>query len=126
LKSPTAQLREERRASLEAAGARVLEVGRSRDNVVDLHEALSVLAELNLRSIMVEGGAGVISNFLGLQDEQGYPVVDMHIVTVAPTLIGSTGILASKALEKAPKLEPIASAIFGKDAVFASQFQPAG
>jgi len=109
---------EERRALLEAAGARVLEVGITEEKV-DLRQALVLLAELGLQSIMVEGGARVISNFLRLQDEEGSPIVDVNIVTVAPTLIGATGISATGALERVPKLEPIANAIFGKDAVFA-------
>ncbi|KAF9516561.1 hypothetical protein BS47DRAFT_1375953 [Hydnum rufescens UP504] len=108
VESPTAQPREERRALLEAAGARVLEVGMTEEKV-DLQQALALLAELGLQSIMVGR----------LRDEEGSPIVDVNIVTVAPTLIGATGIPATGALERLPKLEPIANAIFGKDAVFA-------
>jgi 2,5-diamino-6-(ribosylamino)-4(3H)-pyrimidinone 5'-phosphate reductase len=67
---------------------------------VDLQQALALLAELGLQSIMVEGGARVISNFLRLRDEEGSPIVDVNIVTVAPTLIGTTGIPATEALER--------------------------
>ncbi len=44
---------------------------------------------------MVEGGASVIATFMKLEDPDGKPMVDMHIVTVAPKVIGMSGVKAT-------------------------------
>lgn len=91
---------------------------------------------------MVEGGASVIAAFLNLRSPSDEPLVDMHIVTVAPTIIGSAGVQAvqlisevslrssmkhtpsaHRKLSQIPRMEPIAAEIFGKDAVFASRLR---
>ena len=41
---------------------------------------------------MVEGGQRVISSFLSHQDAEANPVVDLLIVTVAPTFVGAAGV----------------------------------
>lgn len=91
---------------------------------------------------MVEGGASVIAAFLNLRSPSDEPLVDMHIVTVAPTIIGSAGVQAVQLISEVslrsstklfmspyaqlpqiPKMDPIAAEIFGKDAVFASRLR---
>ena len=74
-----------RRRALERAGARLLDVpmkGRG----LDLHRALSVLAEAGLTEVLVEGGATLAASLLreGLVDE-------LHWF-VAPRLIGGDGV----------------------------------
>lgn len=53
---------------------------------------------------MVEGGATVIATFLDMRerDERGNdrPIVDMHIVTVAPVMIGAAGVQAGALISK--------------------------
>ena len=44
---------------------------------------------------MVEGGASVIATFMKLQDSDEKPTVDVHIVTVAPRVIGMSGVTAT-------------------------------
>jgi len=69
------------RVALEALGASVLELPPSAGQV-DLHALLRTLRGRGIGSIMVEGGAGVISAFLRLQ------LVDALVLTIAPRFIG--------------------------------------
>jgi len=114
------QLWDERRDALESAGARIIVVP-SADHKVNIYDALSALRGLGVRSVMVEGGASVIATFMKLKDPDGKPMVDMHIVTVAPKVIGMSGVKATDPGAEPPHLEPIDAEIFGKDAVFASR-----
>jgi 3,4-dihydroxy 2-butanone 4-phosphate synthase/GTP cyclohydrolase II len=70
-----------RRASLVAAGAQVLEVGRSAEGLVDLPSALALLAQRGLRSVLVEGGARVLRSFLAAR------LVDWIVITLAPVFV---------------------------------------
>ncbi len=67
---------------LEAAGSRVFRVEADARGWVDLHALLPLLAEQGIRSLMVEGGARVITSFLTQR------LVDQAVITLAPTLIG--------------------------------------
>jgi GTP cyclohydrolase II len=73
---------EERRAALRARGAavHVVEPGQ---HGVDLAAALDALRALGVRSLLVEGGARVITSFLAEQ------LVDRLVVGIAPTIIGA-------------------------------------
>jgi 2,5-diamino-6-(ribosylamino)-4(3H)-pyrimidinone 5'-phosphate reductase len=53
-----------------------------------------MLKQFGVNSLMVEGGATVIAAFLSLRDHNNESLVDMHIVTVAPTIVGSAGVQA--------------------------------
>jgi len=83
--TPIAQAR---RASLAAAGAQVLEVGRSPEGYVDLQPALRVLAERGLRSVLVEGGSRVLRSFLTAR------LVDWIVMTLAPVFVAGKPALA--------------------------------
>jgi 3,4-dihydroxy 2-butanone 4-phosphate synthase/GTP cyclohydrolase II len=74
----------ERQAALEAAGARVLRIPSDAANAgrVALPALLDQLGALGVRSLMVEGGAHVITSFLAER------LADRLIVTIAPRLIG--------------------------------------
>ncbi|GAA5837289.1 hypothetical protein JCM5353_000812 [Sporobolomyces roseus] len=65
------------------------------------------------RSLMIEGGASVISSFLAA------PEVDMIITTVAPTFVGSDGVDLLKPGTRVPQTEHVKTQIFGRDTVFA-------
>jgi riboflavin biosynthesis pyrimidine reductase len=71
-----------RRAALRDAGARV-EVVASGDDGVDVTAALERLGHSGVRSVLVEGGARVITSMLTAG------VVDRMIVAVSPLIIGS-------------------------------------
>lgn len=72
-----------RRAALEAAGAQVVGCKSDAQGRVDIGDALDKLGA-RFDSVMVEGGAHVISSVLGLAG----PRVSCVIVTVAPMFVG--------------------------------------
>ncbi|HEX8494463.1 MAG TPA: GTP cyclohydrolase II [Pyrinomonadaceae bacterium] len=73
---------EERQRVLEDAGARVLRLPSNAQGRVHLPSLLEKLSELGIGSLMVEGGADIITSFLAER------LVDQIIVTVAPVLVG--------------------------------------
>jgi riboflavin biosynthesis pyrimidine reductase len=76
----------EREATLVQAGARVFRVATER---VELPEMLAILACEGIRSVMVEGGARVITSFLQTR------MVDLIVLTVAPRFIGGLQAIGS-------------------------------
>jgi 2,5-diamino-6-(ribosylamino)-4(3H)-pyrimidinone 5'-phosphate reductase len=90
---------DERRRTLEAAGATVLVAGEER---VALESALSELAARGIRSVMIEGGGEIIHSFFaaGLVDELSVYVGSLLLGgRDAPTLADGEGFV-----ESAPKL----------------------
>ena len=71
-----------REKRLWAAGADVVRLPSQPSGLVDLHMLLRHLSELGIRSLMVEGGAGVITNFAGCH------LVDRMIITISPQFVG--------------------------------------
>jgi len=67
---------------LEAAGARVLRVPINARGQVNLTALLERLGALGIHSVMVEGGARIITSFLAER------LVDHMVLTVAPRLVG--------------------------------------
>ncbi len=73
-----------RRAALEARGLRILTAPAAADGRVDLRALLQMLADQAIRSVMVEGGATVLTQFLQTQ------LAQYAIVTLAPLFVGGT------------------------------------
>ncbi|KAL1749272.1 dihydrofolate reductase-like domain-containing protein [Schizophyllum fasciatum] len=105
----------ERRAALEEAGAQVVVVeGDEADGTLSIPAVLRCLYERGVRSLMVEGGAGVIKSFL---NEGG--VVDTLILTVAPTLVGEDGVgYGLKLSEAGGRFRHASTQVVGVDTVF--------
>jgi riboflavin biosynthesis pyrimidine reductase len=78
----TAQSNERRRKALESQGVGVRVVG-SEECGVDLGAALAVLRASGVRSLLVEGGARVITSFLRAR------LADRVVVGIAPTIVGA-------------------------------------
>lgn len=72
----------DRQAALQAAGARLLFTGENTPGYIHIPSLLSQLAKLGVNSLMVEGGANVITHFLT------HRLVDRIIVTIAPVFVG--------------------------------------
>lgn len=72
----------ERKAALEGAGARLLVLPPDGEGRVALPPLLEALAGAGVRSLMVEGGAQVITSFLA----QG--LADWVSITIAPVILG--------------------------------------
>jgi GTP cyclohydrolase II len=71
-----------RQKRLEAAGARVLRLPTRAGGAVDLDALLEQLGGWGINSLMVEGGARIITSFLARQ------LADHLVLTVVPRLIG--------------------------------------
>lgn len=78
----TAQADPARRQELAAAGIQLLSLPTDARGRVDLPVLLAQLAGRGVQSLMVEGGARVITSFLDLH------MVDRVVVTIAPLLVG--------------------------------------
>ena len=81
----THRARVERQKALEEAGARVIRVKTGTGARVDLAALLDTLAELGVASLMVEGGARIITSFFVER------LVNQVVVTVAPLFLGGLG-----------------------------------
>ena len=86
-------------ATLEKAGAKPLACATGSDGKIDLLALMDLLAAKKIDSIMVEGGARVITSFVNAK------LVDLFIITIAPKLVGGLPVLNSRGLDGAPYLE---------------------
>jgi GTP cyclohydrolase II len=86
--------------ALEAAGARVLKFVAGPDGRVPLGGLLQRLAALGVRSLMVEGGARVITGFLAAG------LVDNVVITIAPLFVGGLHAVEHLAVNGHPDLYP--------------------
>ena len=84
-----------RERALTSAGARVIRLAARSNGHVDLGAALACLATAEVDSLMVEGGAGVITAFLAERR------VDFVILTIVPVFVGGV-----HAVTGAPDADP--------------------
>lgn len=105
-------------ATLESRGVTILSLPAGEDNRVELQALLTKLDEMDIKSLMVEGGATVITSFLT------HRLVDYCVLTIAPIFIG--GLRAVESLPEGngfPLRTPLArldspsSAWCGKDLI---------
>lgn len=101
-------------AELEATGARILRLPANANGQVDLALLLEKLVQMGIRSLMVEGGAGIITGFLKAR------LVDRVVLTIAPLFIGgvaAVGRLLSLNGEPHPRLRNVQYQTLGEDMV---------
>lgn len=102
---------QEREDELIAAGARIVRCPLT-DGRIAPSTLRKVLGELDLRSVMIEGGSRVIASFLRERE------ADSVVVTVAPMFIGDgVGVVPRDEETGLPQLREIATVAMGKDAV---------
>ncbi|KAH8120071.1 bacterial bifunctional deaminase-reductase [Phellopilus nigrolimitatus] len=101
----------ERRERLEMEGVQVIPIS-SKNGKLDLNSLLSKLHRIGVHSLMVEGGASVISSFL----QSG--LVNSLVVTVCPTIVGEGGI-GYDTNGEIIRLEYMQSKVMGRDTVMA-------
>ena len=106
----------EKRAALEAAGARLLSLQVDPQGRLQLPALLDCLGALGIRRLMVEGGARVITSFLA----QG--LVDLAVVTIAPLWLGGLSAIEAtsewlKIQADFPRLRDVHSHQLGEDTV---------
>ena len=103
----------ERREALEAAGARIL-VLPGNNGWVDLPDLLKHLGCLGINSLMVEGGAQIITSFLASR------LVDQVVLTIAPLLVGGLRVvnqLGRSSQRRFPRLTHLSYQQLGDDLV---------
>ena len=103
----------ERQQALEAAGARVL-VLPGNNGWVDLADLLNHLGSMGINSLMVEGGAQIITSFLASR------LVDQVVLTIAPLLVGGLRVvdhLSRSSRRRFPRLQRLSYQQLGDDLV---------
>ena len=105
----TDQADAKRQQMLEAAGARVLRLPVDSDGQVDLSALLRRLGELGVNSLLVEGGARIITGFLQAR------LVDRLVLTIAPVMVG--GLNAVGKLMCCARLGNVHHASLGQDLI---------
>jgi len=103
----------ERRQALEAAGARVLMLPGD-NGWVDLADLLQHLGALSINSLMVEGGAQIITSFLASR------LVDQVVLTIAPRLVGGLRVVnhfGRSSRQRFPRLAHLSYQQLGDDLV---------
>jgi len=106
----------QRRQDLEAAGARVFCLP-SANGLVNLEALLRRLAEMAVNSLMVEGGAQIITSFLASR------LVDQVILTIAPLLVGGLRVVDSSGRGGFPRLANLTYQRLGEDLVLMGEPQ---
>ena len=76
-----------RRAALEARGGRILHLPTTASGIVDLAALLDQIGGLGMRSLMVEGGATILTSFLTQR------LANYVTMTIAPTFVGGLRVL---------------------------------
>ena len=110
----TASAELSRQQDLEQQGARVFRLPEGSGGGIDLPALVAKLGEMGVTSLMVEGGAQVITSFISSQ------LVDQVIVTVAPVLVGGLRVLDSFVqlpLGNFPRLSRVSFHQVGQDLV---------
>jgi 3,4-dihydroxy 2-butanone 4-phosphate synthase/GTP cyclohydrolase II len=98
-------------AALQNAGATVFQLPATAKGQVSLPHLLASLDKLGIRSLMVEGGAGIITSFLAEQ------LVDRLVITVAPLLVGGLNAVGDLNGHGLPQLKNPHTQWLGKDMV---------
>jgi riboflavin biosynthesis pyrimidine reductase len=77
----------DRYSMLRQKGARLISCRCTDDGLIDLGALMEELAKRKIDSLMVEGGARVITSFIK------WKLADLFVVTVAPKLVGGLSVI---------------------------------
>ena len=72
---------------LTRAGAKVVPCAVGPNGQIDLHALMNLLAGAGINSLMVEGGARVITSFINER------LVDQFVITISPKLVGGLQVI---------------------------------
>lgn len=103
-----------RTAELRAAGAEILHVPVTEDGRVDLRQLMVVLKQRGLQSLMIEGGATIITSVLAAG------LADQLLVTIAPRFVGglrSVKLVSDDEREGMPRLRNLQFSSLAGDVV---------
>jgi 2,5-diamino-6-(ribosylamino)-4(3H)-pyrimidinone 5'-phosphate reductase len=101
----------EKKQLLESYGGKFITLNMTtsdiRDHRLDWGELLTALKDKGLKSVMIEGGGKVIKSLL---EPKFQPLVDLVIVTIAPTWLGEGGVVVSPSRQHDGDGKPVAAA----------------
>ena len=104
-----------KREMLETKGAKVFVVPSNQSGRINLISFLGKLRELNIESVMLEGGASVIASFLAAR------LIQKAIITIAPNFIGGLKVLEKPLLNNEgiffPRIKSPKVQLLGEDLV---------
>jgi 3,4-dihydroxy 2-butanone 4-phosphate synthase/GTP cyclohydrolase II len=81
------------------AGTTPIDCNTSADGKIDLQSLMQILSVRGINSVMVEGGAQVITSFVNAR------LVDQFVVTISPRFIGGLSVLNSNGMHVDTNLE---------------------
>jgi 3,4-dihydroxy 2-butanone 4-phosphate synthase/GTP cyclohydrolase II len=102
-----------RQQALEAAGAKIFRIP-STNGWLDLNYLLEYFKMMGIDSLMVEGGAQIITSFLSSR------LVDQIVLTIAPLLVGGLRVVdnfGQPPLQRFPRLRNVSYQRLGEDLV---------
>jgi 2,5-diamino-6-(ribosylamino)-4(3H)-pyrimidinone 5'-phosphate reductase len=120
----------EKKAILDEAGGKfIILAARTDGHRLEWGDILEALSAEGLKSVMVEGGAGVINSLL---QPDYFPLISSVIVTIAPTWLGVGGVVVSPPRRFDEGGKPMAAARlhdakwhpFGEDVVLCGRVKP--
>ena len=94
---------QERASKLEFMGARLLPLPADGSGRVSLPALLGRLVELGIYTLMIEGGVGVITNFLAEH------LVDQVVLTIAPIFLGGVPAIETQPISANKRPVPLAA-----------------
>ena len=83
----TASTNKKKQLYLKSKGCKVFQVNQSNTKLLDLNQVVTILQKNNIKSVIVEGGKRILTQFLNNQ------LVDRCIITISPMFINGTNIL---------------------------------
>jgi 3,4-dihydroxy 2-butanone 4-phosphate synthase/GTP cyclohydrolase II len=107
----------DKRGDLERAGARIFPCDVDTDGRIDLQALMALLARRKIGSLMIEGGARIITSFINAQ------LVDQIIITISPQLIGGLPVIDERGLQAMThlSLDRVEYEFAGKDIIVWAQ-----
>lgn len=98
---------------LQRAGATIIPCATAEDGKIDLFALMNLLADMQINSVMVEGGAKVITSFIDAR------LVDQFVITIAPKLLGGLQVIENSRLTGSHclKLRHVEYEYLGKDLI---------
>ncbi len=99
-----------RQTQLEAIGVRIIRVPNNHQGRIDLPAALAQLYAAGLRTLMIEGGAKIISEVLRTR------MADRLVLTIAPLLLNGVHAIAGESFLP-PTLQHVTQRMLGADTI---------
>jgi 3,4-dihydroxy 2-butanone 4-phosphate synthase/GTP cyclohydrolase II len=102
-----------------AAGARVIRVPQQDDGLIDLSQLLPLIKQMGFHSVMVEGGAKIITSVLVSQ------IADQLLLAIAPKFVGGLrAVHPTQAWDEMPQLHDVHCQLMEGDLVVWGHLEP--